>query len=136
MQKVESNLSPMLPTKAATAEENGEVNMEDLFIDVSLPQVIEEYVTEKMLVMTFIDGFKVRSDGGEVDIRSRRETETETYIIYIYVERDKDSEIKTQIDRETHTDTDTVREREKEKKKEKEKEKEREKESGKDREGE
>lgn len=33
----------------------------DLTIDVSLPQVIVEYVTEKMLVMSYIDGFKVRS---------------------------------------------------------------------------
>ena len=77
MQKVESNLSPMLPPKSPTqtqtqtqsdssplrdSKESKEDILENLFIDVSLPQVIEEFVTEKMLVMTFIDGFKVREE--------------------------------------------------------------------------
>ena len=65
MQKVESNLSSMLPRKDVTSdsmkpsEEKEKTNLQDLLIDVSLPQVIQEYVTEKMLVMTYIDGFKV-----------------------------------------------------------------------------
>ena len=65
MQKVESNLSPMLPRKDVASdsmepsEEKEKTNLQDLLIDVSLPQVIQEYVTEKMLVMTYIDGFKV-----------------------------------------------------------------------------
>ena len=69
MQQVERNLSPMLPrhsseelksTEAKTKTEAGgdDIN-KDLTIDVSLPQVIEEYVTEKLLVMSYIDGFKV-----------------------------------------------------------------------------
>ena len=68
MQKVESNLSPMLPRKDLASdsmkpsEEKEKTNLQDLLIDVSLPQVIQEYVTEKMLVMTYIDGFKVSKD--------------------------------------------------------------------------
>ena len=72
MQKVESNLSPMLPHTSIPSglddvsgltererEREGD-SLGDLTIDVSLPQVIVEYVTEKMLVMSYIDGFKVR----------------------------------------------------------------------------
>lgn len=72
MQQVERNLSPMLPRHSSeelksTEKEAGaggtgagadDIN-KDLTIDVSLPQVIEEYVTEKLLVMSYIDGFKV-----------------------------------------------------------------------------
>ena len=69
MQKVESNLSPMLPQASLPSgldDEKQHVKAEtnslgDLTIDVSLPQVIVEYVTEKMLVMSYIDGFKVRT---------------------------------------------------------------------------
>ena len=69
MQKVESNLAPMLPPKAPTdptdptdpSFSSEREALGDLLIDVSLPQVIEDYVTEKMLVMTYIDGFKVTS---------------------------------------------------------------------------
>ena len=70
MQKVESNLSPMLPhtsipsglddVSGLTERERESDSLGDLTIDVSLPQVIVEYVTEKMLVMSYIDGFKVR----------------------------------------------------------------------------
>lgn len=65
MQQVERNLSPMLPrnsneeTKGAEAEGMAGDEVEELSIDVSLPQVIQEYVTEKLLVMSYIDGFKV-----------------------------------------------------------------------------
>ena len=71
MQKVESNLSPMLPhtsipsglddVSGLTERERESDSFGDLTIDVSLPQVIVEYVTEKMLVMSYIDGFKVRT---------------------------------------------------------------------------
>jgi predicted unusual protein kinase regulating ubiquinone biosynthesis (AarF/ABC1/UbiB family) len=62
MQKVESNLLPMLPPRSEgkAGDEDLEGLLNELSIDVSLPQVVEEYVTEKMLVMSFIDGFKVR----------------------------------------------------------------------------
>ena len=66
MQQVERNLSPMLPRhsqeegKSTEAAANADDIDKDLTIDVSLPQVIEEYVTEKLLVMSYIDGFKVR----------------------------------------------------------------------------
>lgn len=67
MQQVERNLSPMLPKNSKSNEETkraeGEAvagdDLEELSIDVSLPQVIQEYVTEKLLVMSYIDGFKV-----------------------------------------------------------------------------
>jgi ABC1 atypical kinase-like domain len=61
MQKVESNLLPMLPhgSESKAGDEDLEGLLNELSIDVSLPQVVEEYVTEKMLVMSFIDGFKV-----------------------------------------------------------------------------
>jgi ABC1 atypical kinase-like domain len=67
MQQVERNLSPMLPknsnsneeTKGAEGERVAGDELEELSIDVSLPQVIQEYVTEKLLVMSYIDGFKV-----------------------------------------------------------------------------
>jgi ABC1 atypical kinase-like domain len=61
MQKVESNLLPMLPPRSESkaGDEDLEGLLNELSIDVSLPQVVEEYVTEKMLVMSFIDGFKV-----------------------------------------------------------------------------
>ena len=62
MQKVESNLQPMLPSQSVGKEGDGDLLnlLNELSIDVSLPQVVEEYVTEKMLVMSYIDGFKVR----------------------------------------------------------------------------
>ena len=88
MQKVESNLLPMLPRKDVVSdslkpsEEKEEINIQDLLIDVSLPQVIPEYVTEKMLVMTYIDGFKVsqnlkrmRASKRELERASERERE-------------------------------------------------------------
>lgn len=71
MQQVERNLSPMLPRHNSEESKNTEKEAaagtgagaddinKDLTIDVSLPQVIEEYVTEKLLVMSYIDGFKV-----------------------------------------------------------------------------
>ena len=71
MQQVERNLSPMLPRHSSEESKGTEAKAEtgagaggddinkDLTIDVSLPQVIEEYVTEKLLVMSYIDGFKV-----------------------------------------------------------------------------
>ena len=69
MQQVERNLSPMLPRHSSEELKSAETGAEagaggddinkDLTIDVSLPQVIEEYVTEKLLVMSYIDGFKV-----------------------------------------------------------------------------
>lgn len=67
MQQVERNLSPMLPKNSNSNEEmkgaEGDAvvgdDLEELSIDVSLPQVIQEYVTEKLLVMSYIDGFKV-----------------------------------------------------------------------------
>lgn len=65
MQQVERNLSPMLPrnineeTKGVEGEGVAGDELEELSIDVSLPQVIQEYVTEKLLVMSYIDGFKV-----------------------------------------------------------------------------
>jgi ABC1 atypical kinase-like domain len=62
MQKVESNLLPMLPSQSVGKDGDGDLLnlLNELSIDVSLPQVVEEYVTEKMLVMSYIDGFKVR----------------------------------------------------------------------------
>ena len=50
MKRVESNLRPMLPAQC---------HDEGLRFDVSLPQVIDELVTEKVLVMTYVDGFKI-----------------------------------------------------------------------------
>jgi hypothetical protein len=72
MQQVERNLSPMLPRNSNSNEETkgaeGEGvavagdDLEELSIDVSLPQVTQEYVTEKLLVMSYIDGFKVNEE--------------------------------------------------------------------------
>ena len=51
MQKVEANLASMLP--------RGSNQDHSLTIDVSFPQVIEGLVSEKVLVMSYIDGFKI-----------------------------------------------------------------------------
>ena len=71
----------MLPRKDVASdsmkpsEEKEKTNLQDLLIDVSLPQVIQEYVTEKMLVMTYIDGFKVSWDFWEREGEEERERE-------------------------------------------------------------
>ena len=57
MKRVEKNIQPMLP---------GNCQDESLNFDVSLPQVIDELVTEKVLVMTYVDGFKI-NDLGSLD---------------------------------------------------------------------
>jgi aarF domain-containing kinase len=58
-----TTFSPELEgTESKTEPKTGldpKANSKDLSIDVSLPVVIDEFVTEKMLVMTFVDGFKV-----------------------------------------------------------------------------
>ena len=51
MQQVERNLASMLP--------RGANQDPSLTIDVSFPQVIEGLVSEKVLVMSYIDGFKI-----------------------------------------------------------------------------
>jgi aarF domain-containing kinase len=89
MQRVESNLAPRLPSRTDPGDpgmtnivsdspiddiniiikSDDELNSSmdgpvveepaDLSIDVSLPTVIDELVTEKILVMSYIDGYKV-----------------------------------------------------------------------------
>jgi aarF domain-containing kinase len=57
MQRVERNLEPLGPQKIQHSEHGDKVS--ELVIDVSFPQVINGLVTEKLLVMTYIDGFKI-----------------------------------------------------------------------------
>jgi aarF domain-containing kinase len=48
--RVQRNLAEMLPGRGVHSS---------LAIDVSLPDVVDELVTEKVLVLSFVDGFKI-----------------------------------------------------------------------------